>query len=212
MHNADNKRTKNKYCNRNEPVKEKMKEITSLKVNNCISEKEYKYLWKYFLSFRAPIFYGLPKIHKLFKKFLPPRPIVSGFKCISASLSEYVDYFLIYQAKTCKSCIRDTSDFLLKLKSLSTIPSTSILVTIYANSLYTYIDYEEGADAIWSISPVFIGQLPSSHLLLKSLVLKWSWNHFHNILISCSIWLLFDSDVICYLENFKINIINKQIK
>ena len=148
----------------------------------------------------------------MFKIFLPLRPVVSGFKCISASLSEYVDYFLIYQAKTCKSCIRDTSDLLLKLKSLSTIPSTFILVTIYVNSLYTYIDYEEGADAIWSISPVFIGQLPSSRLLLKSLVLKWSWNHFHNILISCSIWLLFDSDVICYLENFKINIINKQIK
>ena len=26
------------------------------------------------------------------------------------------------------------------------------------------------------------------------------------------VWLLFDSDVICYLKNFKINIINKQIK
>ena len=41
--------------------------------------------------------------------------------------------------------IRDTSDFLLKLKSLSTIPS--ILVTIDVNSLYDNIDHEEGAVA-----------------------------------------------------------------
>ena len=150
----------------------------SLKANNCISEKEYKYLWKHFHSFRTQIFCGLTKIPKLFKKFPPLKPIVSGFKCISASLSEYVDSFLIYQA-----ILIETQDFLLKLKSLSTIPSTSILVTIYANSLYTNIDYKEGADAIWFISPVFMGQLPSSRLLLKSLVLKWSLNHLHNILL-----------------------------
>ena len=77
------------------------------------------------------------------------RPIVSGFNCISASLSEYVNSFLKYQAKTCKSYIRDTSDFLLKLKSLSAIPSTSILVTMDDNSLYTNIDHEEGADACY---------------------------------------------------------------
>ena len=119
----------------------------NLKANNYVSEKEYKFLPKHFHSSRAPIFYGLPKIHKFFEKFLPVRPIVPGFNCISASLSEYVDSFLKYQAKACKSYIRDTSDFLLKLKSLSAIPSTSILVTMDVNSLYTNIDQEEGANA-----------------------------------------------------------------
>ena len=38
MHNADNKRTENKYYNRNESVKEKMKEIASLKKNTNIYE------------------------------------------------------------------------------------------------------------------------------------------------------------------------------
>ena len=42
--------------------------------------------------------------------------------------------------------IRNTSDFLWKLKSLSTIPSSSILVTMDANSIYTNIDPEEGVD------------------------------------------------------------------
>ena len=34
--------------------------------------------------------------------------VVSGFNCILASLWEYDDSFLKYQAKTCKSYIRDT--------------------------------------------------------------------------------------------------------
>ena len=86
-------------------------------------------------------------MHKFFEKLPPRRPTVSGFNCISASLSEYFDSFLEYQAKTYKSYIRDTSDFLFKLKSLSAISSTSILVTMDVNNLYTGIDDEEGADA-----------------------------------------------------------------
>ena len=39
------------------------------------------------------------------------------------------------------------SDFLLKFKSLSTIPFTSILVNMDVNSLYTNIDHEQGAAA-----------------------------------------------------------------
>ena len=124
-------------------------EIRNLKANNYISEKEYKFLSKLFHSSRTPIFYELPKIHKFFEKSPPLRPIVSGFNCISASLSEYADSFLKYHGRTCKSYIRDTLDFSLKFKSLFSIPSTSILGTMDVNSLYTNIDYDEGADACY---------------------------------------------------------------
>ena len=96
------------------------KEIMNLKAYNYISEKEYKFLSKHLHSFGTPIFYGLPKIHKLFVRLSPLRPIAPGFNCISTSLPEYVDS-LQYQAKTWKSYIRDTADFLLKFKSLHTI-------------------------------------------------------------------------------------------
>ena len=43
--------------------------------------------------------------------------------------------------------MRDTTD--MKLKSLFTAPSTSILVTMDVNSLYTNIDQEEGSDACY---------------------------------------------------------------
>ena len=123
----------------------------NLKANNYISEKEYKFLSKNFHSSGTPIFYGLPKIHKFFEKFPPFRSVVSGFKCISASLSEYLDYFLKYQVKACISYTRDTSDFSLKLESLSPVTSTSILVTMNVNSLYINIDHEEDVGACYKI-------------------------------------------------------------
>ena len=91
----------------------------NLKANNYISEKEYKFLSKHFHSFRRPICYRLAKIHKFFENSPPLRPI------------EYVDS-LKYQAKTCKSYIRDTSDFLMKLKSLLyyQLPSQSLWTSI----------------------------------------------------------------------------------
>ena len=46
--------------------------------------------------------YFLPKGHKCYERFPSRRPIVSSFNCIPAGLSEYVDSFLKYQAKTCK--------------------------------------------------------------------------------------------------------------
>ena len=67
-------------------------------------------------------------------------------KYISPNLSEYADPFLKYQTKTCKSYVRYTSECLLKLKSLPTVPSTSILFIIDVNSPYTNIDDEEGVD------------------------------------------------------------------
>ena len=160
-------------------------EIMNLKANNYISEKEYKFLLKRFHSSQTPIFYGLSKIHKFFEKFPPLRPIVYDFNCISASLSEYVNSFLKYQAKICKSYARDISDFLLKLKSLSAIPSTSILVTMDVNSLYTNIDHEEGADACYNKTETRKNKTVPSNtlkycilLILKSNIFRFC-NTFH---------------------------------
>ena len=75
-------------------------------------------------------------MHKCFEKISSSRLAVSGFNLVSANLSECAGILLKYQAKTCKSYIRDNSDFLLKLQSLSTVPSTSILVTVDVNDIY----------------------------------------------------------------------------
>ena len=96
---------------------------------------------------RTPLFYGLLKIHKIFDSFPPLRPIVSRFNSCTCNLSKFVDSFLKFQAQQCKSYIRDTKDFLVKLSLIKNIPENSFLVTMDVSSLYTNIDHEEGAEA-----------------------------------------------------------------
>ncbi len=112
-----------------------------------ISDKEKRYLEEDLKYPRTPLFYGLPKIHKIFTNVPPMRPIVSGFGSCTTKLSEFLDSFLKYHAQRCKSYIKDTNQFLLKLQSLKKLPSNTILVTLDVSSLYTNIDQEEGAEA-----------------------------------------------------------------
>ena len=98
-------------------------------------------------NLRAPSFYGLPKIHKIFDLFPPSRPIVSGFDSCTCNLSKFVDSFLKSQGQKCKSYIRDTKHFLIKFSSIRDIPENSFLLTMDVSSLYINIDDEEGAEA-----------------------------------------------------------------
>ena len=122
-------------------------QVSYLQDQKFLTEKEYKFLTKHFNNPRLPIFYGLPKIHKVFNSFPPLRPIISNYNSISTNLSIYVDSFLKFQAQQCNSYIRDTSDFLQKLSNVKGIHNNSILVTMDVSSLYTNIDHNEGADA-----------------------------------------------------------------
>ena len=121
--------------------------IDRLFTEKLIDKKELKFLTEHLSSPRTPIFYGSPKIHKFFDLIPPMRPIVSGFNSCTSNLSEFIDSFLCYQARLCKSYVRDTKDFLCKINKIKELPPNSILVTMDVNSLYTNIDHEEGAQA-----------------------------------------------------------------
>ena len=100
---------------------------------------------------RIPTFYGLPKVHKIYEKFPPLRPICSGYEACTVTLSEFVDSFLKPAAKKTKTYIKDTTDFICKIKDLK-IPSTTNTKSIYlvsmdVASLYPNIDHTEGIDA-----------------------------------------------------------------
>ena len=101
-------------------------------------------------------FYLLPKIHKDPSKWskpheIPPgRPIVSDCSSETYRSAEFIDYFLNPLAKTHKSYIKDTYDFVQKIRNL-TIPPDSILFTIDVDSLYTNIDIQEGIQAVKEI-------------------------------------------------------------
>ena len=95
----------------------------------------------------TPLFYGIPKIHKIFDLFPPLQPIISGFDSCTFNLSKFVDSFLKFQAQKSKTYIRDTKDFLIKLSPIKNFPENNFLVTMDVSSLYTNIDHEEGAEA-----------------------------------------------------------------
>ena len=128
-------------------TKEVKPKIDDMLKNSYITKHEYNYLTENLEIPRTPLFYGLPKIHKIFDLFPPLRLIVSGFDSCTCNLSKFVDSFLNFQAQMCKSYIRDTKDFLIKLASIKSIPANSSLVTMDVSSLYTNIDHGEGGEA-----------------------------------------------------------------
>ena len=81
-------------------------------INNGDLERETGQLLKPTNS-RTPIFYMLPKIHK---RNNPGQPVVSSVNSHTEKLSAYVDGFLRPLAEKLPSHIRDTTDFIKRLK------------------------------------------------------------------------------------------------
>lgn len=86
-------------------------------------------------------FYLLPKIHKAGN---PGRPIVASCEAPTEKISAFVDHHLRPLVQAISSYIRDTTDFVLKVKSLTNLPSDALLVTLDVSSLYTNIPHQEG--------------------------------------------------------------------
>ena len=89
-------------------------------INNCDLDMDTGQLLRPANS-RTPIFYMLPKIHKPNK---PGRPVISSINSHTEKLSAYVDEFLRPLAQALPSHIRDTTDFIIRLKNLGRVPGT----------------------------------------------------------------------------------------
>ena len=107
-----------------------------LKKKTVITEKE-KYYFKF--NFKKVInvgkLYLLPKIHKRLID-VPGRPVILNCGTPAEKVSEYLDYHLQPAMKEGKSYIKDTADFLDKLKDLGEILEGAILVTVDVVGLY----------------------------------------------------------------------------
>ena len=100
-------------------------------------------------------FYLLPKIHKPIEKWprplMPPgRPIVSDCGSESYEVAKYIDHFLQPLSVTHPTYIKDTPDFLSKIKDII-VPENSILFSLDVDSLYTNIDSTPGLKTIRNI-------------------------------------------------------------
>lgn len=92
------------------------------------------------------ILYILPKIHKSLTE-PPGRPVVSGLNSILSNASKFVDQVLKPSVLKMKSYIRDTGDFLSKIRNV-TLPLNSILMTLDVTSL----SMEHHRGIRWSIT------------------------------------------------------------
>ena len=109
-----------------------------------ISEKELKYFSYNFKNASClGKMYLLPKIHKRLHD-VPGRPVISNCGTPTEKLSEFLDHHLQPVMKAGKSYIKDSGDFLEKLKTLGNIPSNAILVTADVVGLYPSIPHDAG--------------------------------------------------------------------
>ena len=135
-----------------ETAKKVSKILLELFQNGKISEKQYKFLLPPD-PIRPRRLYFLPKIHKPVEKWsdngrIPPgRPIVSDCSSESYEVSKYIDHFLQPLAVSHDSFLKNTDDFLYKLRQVRVKPD-SLLVTLDVESMFTNIDNRTGIKAV----------------------------------------------------------------
>ena len=124
-----------------------------------------------------PVFYTLTKIHK---PTPVGRPIISGCDGPTERISSFVDHILQPIAKTQKSYLKDTTDFINFIERTK-VPENTILVSMDVTSLYTNIPQEEGINTVCKTYEAFYQKntpIPT-HSLREMLKLILQENSFH---------------------------------
>ena len=80
-------------------------------------------------------FYLIPKIRKRLENVLG-RPVFSNCEFYTENISAFLDFLLQLLTRKVKSYIKDTNDFLKKLRSLTNLPNDIILCSVDAVGLY----------------------------------------------------------------------------
>ena len=145
-----------------------------------ITEKELEY---FSFSFKNACclnkMFFLPKIHKrLFD--VPGRPVISNCETPTEKVSEFLDHHLQPVMKGGSSYVKDTQDFLKKLKHLGKVSSYTILVTADVLGLYLSIPHPSGLQALYKkLEERVQKKIPSSDLVnMAEFVLKINYCKF----------------------------------
>lgn len=162
------------------PIVEKV--INNLHQKKFINLKQKTYLLGS-AEPRGRLFYLLPKIHKDPAKWsvpfqVPPgRPIVSDCGSETYHTAEYLDSFLNPLSTGHDSYIKDTYDFVEKVKQTE-VPTESFLFSIDIDSLYTNIDIKEGINSIRNIFHKYPDKKRPEKELLQLLEINLTRNDF----------------------------------
>ena len=89
--------------------------------------------------------YLLPKIHKRLSE-VPGRPVISNCGTPTEKVSAFLDSELKLVMQKGWSYIKDSGDFIKKLKNIDHIPQDAIMVTADAVGLYPSIPHDAGLE------------------------------------------------------------------
>ena len=127
-------------------------EANRKKVGNIINELKSARLWNKKIATKLEFqeektleFYMLPNVH--IQENLG-RSVIGSINCSTSSTFRYVDHNPQPHVKKLKCCIKDSTDFIKKMKNLGKIPENSILITMDASLLYTYIQYKKASKKV----------------------------------------------------------------
>ena len=125
-------------------------------------------------------FYLLPKIHKRLHS-VPGRPVISNCSYATEKITEFLDFHLQPLSQQVKSYLKDTSDFLRKVKSLPPLPENALLVVMDVVALYPNIPHEGGLKAVENALNRRIDRPISTDSLMELAELALKNNYFeHN--------------------------------
>ena len=116
--------------------KELSKILQDYKNNNFISQTEYTQLRPHGSNSPAARYYGLPKIHK---NNMPMHPIVSACGTAAYNTAKFITKILQNYCGETSSYIKDSTDFIKKIKHLSINPEKETLVSFDVSALFTSI-------------------------------------------------------------------------
>ena len=116
--------------------KELIKILQDYKNNNFISETEYTLLRPYGSNSPAARFYCLPKIHK---NNMPMCPIVSVYGTATYNTAKFISKILQNYCGKTSSSVKDSTDFIKKIKHLSVKPEEESLVSFDVSATFTSI-------------------------------------------------------------------------
>lgn len=134
-----------------ESVERIKSELQVLQEKGILNKKQVEYIRGRDTP-RERIFYLLPKVHKdratwPFPDMPPGRPIVSDCGSESYGVAEWITHHLNPLSTKHTSYIRDTYQFLEKVRGMELTPS-SRLFSMDVESLYTNIETERGLEAV----------------------------------------------------------------
>lgn len=157
------------------------KELTTLRSKGFINDKQFTYLSPG-AEIKRRQFYLLPKIHKNREKWphtcMPEgRPIVSDVNSETYRISEYIDYFLQPLAITHESYIKDTYDFVDKIRDTA-VNKSDLLVTGDVTALYTNMNITRILQTVRDIFNEFPVLTRPDEQLLNLLEITLSRNDF----------------------------------